>query len=118
VKRVQMIVWSIASVLAFVAVFMRAGVIGVPLGSVLGPAILVRALAAWGVGAMTSLPLIFAGAVTLGVVEQAIVWNTHETALVAPILFVVVLVVLLAQWADRANRRGRVAARPTRHRRR
>ena len=104
VKRVQMIVWSIASVLAFVAVFMRAGVVGVPLGSVLGPAILVRALAACVIGGMTSLPLIFAGAVTLGVVEQAIVWNTHETALVAPILFVVVLVVLLAQRVDRSNR--------------
>jgi branched-chain amino acid transport system permease protein len=76
----------------------------VPLGSVLGPAILVRALAACVIGGMTSLPLIFAGAVTLGVVEQAIVWNTHETALVAPILFVVVLVVLLAQRVDRSNR--------------
>jgi branched-chain amino acid transport system permease protein len=104
VKRVQMIVWSIASVLAFVAVFMRAGVIGVPLGSVLGPAILVRALAACVIGGMTNLPMIFAGAVTLGVVEQAIVWNTHETALVAPILFVVVLVVLLLQRVDRSNR--------------
>ena len=37
VKRVQHVVWSIASVLAFVAVFLRAGVVGLPLGSVLGP---------------------------------------------------------------------------------
>ena len=37
-----------------------------------GPAILVRALAACVIGGMTNLPMIFAGAVTLGVVEQAI----------------------------------------------
>ena len=104
VKRVQLVVWSIASVLAFVAVFLRAGVVGVPLGTVLGPAILVRALAACVIGGMTNLPLIFAGAVTLGVVEQAIIWNTEEAALVAPVLFVIVLVVLLVQRQARVAR--------------
>jgi branched-chain amino acid transport system permease protein len=100
VKRVQLVVWTIASVLAFTAVFLRAGVVGVPLGSVLGPAILVRALAACVIGRMTNLPLIFAGALALGVVEQAIIWDTGRSALVAPILFLVVLVVLLLQRRD------------------
>jgi branched-chain amino acid transport system permease protein len=104
VKRVQLVVWTIASVLAFLAVFLRAGALGLPLGEVLGPAILVRALAACVIGRMTSLPLIFAGAVTLGVVEQAIVWDTGDSTLVAPILFLVVLVVLLLQRRDRSNR--------------
>ncbi|HET6948773.1 MAG TPA: ABC transporter permease [Acidimicrobiales bacterium] len=104
VKRVQMVVWAIASVLAFAAVFLRAGVVGVPLGSVLGPAILVRALAACVIGGMVNLPLIFAGAVTLGVVEQAVIWDTGRAALVAPILFVIVLVVLLVQRRARYSR--------------
>jgi branched-chain amino acid transport system permease protein len=103
VKRVQMVVWVIASVLAYLAVFLRAGVVGVPLGQVLGPSILVRALTACVIGGMTSLPLIFAGAVALGVVEQAIVFSGQET-LVAPILFVVVLVVLLLQRRQKLSR--------------
>jgi branched-chain amino acid transport system permease protein len=97
VKRVQMTVWVLASLLAYLAIFLRAGVIGVPLGQVLGPSILVRALAACVIGGMTSLPLVFAGAVALGVVEQAIVYSTGGETLVAPILFVVVLLVLLVQ---------------------
>ncbi|HET8620401.1 MAG TPA: ABC transporter permease [Acidimicrobiales bacterium] len=104
VKRVQMVVWAIASVLAFVAVFLRAGVVGVPLGSVLGPAILVRALAACVIGGMTNMPLIVAGAVTLGVIEQAIVWNSDEPALLAAVLFVIVLAVLLVQKRERLSR--------------
>ncbi len=104
VKRVQMVVWVLASVLSFLAVFLRAGVIGVPLGQVLGPAILVRALAACVIGGMTSLPLIFAGAVTLGVIEQAVFFHTRSETLVAPILFVVILVVLLLQHRNRLSR--------------
>jgi branched-chain amino acid transport system permease protein len=104
VRRLQMVVWSIASVLAFVAVFLRAGVVGVPLGSVLGPAILVRALAACVIGGMTNMPLIVAGAVTLGVIEQAIVWNSDEPALLAAVLFVIVLAVLLVQKRERLSR--------------
>jgi branched-chain amino acid transport system permease protein len=103
VRRVQTVVWVLASGLAFLAVFLRAGVVGVPLGQVLGPAILIRALAACVIGGMTNLPLIFAGAVTLGMVEQAVIWDTRRSALVAPILFVVVLGMLLIQ------RRGRLA---------
>ncbi len=103
VKRVQMIVWIIASVLAFLAVFLRAGIVGVPIGQVLGPAILVRALAACVIGRMTNLPLIFLGAISLGVVEQAIVWSSRA-ALVAPILFLVVLIVLLVQRRSQTNR--------------
>jgi branched-chain amino acid transport system permease protein len=104
VKRVQLVVWTIAAVLAFLAVFLRAGVVGVPLGEVLGPSILVRALAACVIGRMTNLPLIFLGAVTLGMLEQSVVFETGRSALVAPILFVVVLVVLLLQRRDRASR--------------
>ena len=52
VRRVRTTVWAIASVLAFISMFLRAGVVGLPLGSVLGPAVLVRALAACVLGGM------------------------------------------------------------------
>lgn len=97
VRRVQTIVWALASALAFVAMFLRAGVIGLPLGSVLGPAVLVRALAACVIGRMENLTRVFLAAVGLGILEQAIVWDTGGSTLVAPILFVVVLGALLVQ---------------------
>ena len=97
VRRVQTIVWALASLLAFVAIFLRAGALGLPLGSVLGPALLVRALAACVIGRMEHLGRIFFAAVGLGVIEQAIVWDTGGSTFVAPILFVIVLAALLAQ---------------------
>jgi branched-chain amino acid transport system permease protein len=97
VRRVRTTVWAIASVLAFISMFLRAGVVGLPLGSVLGPAVLVRALAACVIGGMERLTLIFVASLGLGIVEQAIIWDTGGSTLVAPILFVVVLVTLLVQ---------------------
>jgi branched-subunit amino acid ABC-type transport system permease component len=72
VRRLQTLVWVLASVLAFVAVFLRAGIVGLPLGQVLGPAILLRALAAAVVGRMERLPTIAGAAIVLGIVEQAV----------------------------------------------
>ena len=95
-RRLQTLVWVLASVLAFVAVFLRAGIVGLPLGQVLGPAILLRALAAAVVGRMERLPTIAVAAIVLGIVEQAVVWHWEEPAYVDPVLFVVVLVALLA----------------------
>jgi branched-chain amino acid transport system permease protein len=103
VKRLGTIVWVIATVLGFAALFLRAGVLSASIGSVLGPTILIRALAACVIGRMENLTMIFAGAVGIGVLEQAIFWETSERVLVAPIIFVLILVVLLFQ------RRGKLA---------
>jgi branched-chain amino acid transport system permease protein len=97
VKRVQMIVWIIASVLATLAIFLRAGIVGLPIGSILGPAILLRALAAAVIGRMERLPTIFVAAVGLGIIEQSIVWHTGRALLAAPIIFVIVMGALLLQ---------------------
>ncbi len=97
VKRIQTVVWIIASVLSFSAIFLRAGIVGLPIGRVLGPQILIRALAAAVIGRMENLPVIFAAAVGLGIVEQSIFWSTGKSILVAPVLFVIVLVALLLQ---------------------
>ncbi|QGG95378.1 ABC transporter permease [Actinomarinicola tropica] len=103
VKRIQTVVWAIASLLGFAALLLRAGVLGATIGSVLGPTILIRALAACVMGRMENLTVIFFGAVGLGVLEQAIFWETLDRVLVAPIVFVVILGVLLVQ------RRGKLA---------
>src|SRR5690606_19335133 len=46
VKHLHAVVWSVASVLAFLAMFLRAGAVGLPIGQVLAPTFLVQALAA------------------------------------------------------------------------
>jgi len=97
VKRVQMVVWMVATVLATLAIFLRAGVVGLPIGSVLGPTILIRALAAAVIGRMERLPTIFVASLALGVVEASILFSTSRGFLVDPIIFVIVLVALVLQ---------------------
>jgi branched-chain amino acid transport system permease protein len=103
VKRIQTIVWVIATVMAALAIFLRAGIVGLPIGQVLGPAILVRALAACVIGRMEKLGMIFVAAMGLGIIEQSIQWDTGRGLLIAPILFLIILAALLIQ------RRGIVA---------
>jgi branched-chain amino acid transport system permease protein len=105
VRRLHTVVWVVATVLAFVAMFLRAGVIGPQIGSVLGPGILLRTLAAAVIGRMERFPTIAAAALGLGVVEQDIFWHWHEAAYIDPALFVVILLSLLLIG------RGRTAAR-------
>jgi ABC-type branched-subunit amino acid transport system ATPase component/ABC-type branched-subunit amino acid transport system permease subunit len=107
VRRLETLVWMIAAVLAFLAVFLRAGIVGLPIGTILGPAILLRAVAAAVIGGMERLPTIVAAAVGLGIVEQSVVWGWGQRQYVEPVLFVVVLVALLVTPAGRGLR-GRI----------
>ncbi len=97
VKRIQTVVWVVATVLAFIAVFLRAGIVGLPLGSVLGPTILVRALAAAVVGRMERLPTILFASFGLGVLEAAIKYSTGRPKLIDPIVFLIIIGALLLQ---------------------
>jgi ABC-type branched-subunit amino acid transport system ATPase component/ABC-type branched-subunit amino acid transport system permease subunit len=103
VMRIQTVVWMIATVLATIAIFLRAGIVGLPLGSVLGPTILIRALAAAVIGRMEKLPTIFVASLALGIVEACIVFSTNAV-LVDPVLFLVVLTALLVQRRRNAPR--------------
>ena len=95
VGRIQTTVWVMTTVLAFFTVFLRAGVASIPFGSALGVSVLVRALAAAVIGRMTNFPRIAAAAIGLGIVEQAIVYDTGRDIYVFPILFAVIAIALL-----------------------
>jgi branched-chain amino acid transport system permease protein len=110
VRHVHTAVWIIASLLAFLAVFLRAGIVGLSIGSVLGPSLLLPALAAAVIGRMEHLPTIAASAIALGIVEQAVVWDWAQPQYVQPVLFVVVLVAL---WCTPAGRGLRTRAEPS-----
>jgi branched-chain amino acid transport system permease protein len=106
VRRIHTLVWTIASCLAFLAVFLRAGIVGLPIGTVLGPPILLRALAAAVIGRMERLPTIAIAAIALGIVEQAVFWHLGNELYVDPVLFVIVLGALLLTPRGSGLRRG------------
>jgi branched-chain amino acid transport system permease protein len=95
VGRVQTAVWSFAAVLAFVAVLLRAGVLGLPVGSALTLGLLLRALTALLLGRLTDLPVIAATSVALGVLELGVAFNASSSAVLDPILAGVVALALL-----------------------
>lgn len=109
VKRVGTLVWVIAAGLSAVAVLLRAPIFGATIGTVLGPALLLRALAAAVIAGMERLPVAFGAAVVLGVVEQAVLWGTGRTLVADAILFGVILIGLLFRRpgaVDRADDSG------------
>ncbi len=104
IGRIQTTVWVFTTVLAFFTVFLRAGVLTLPIGSALGVSVLVRALAAAVIGRMTDFPRITAAAIGLGIVEQAIVYDTGRDIYVFPVLFALIVVALLFNRRRRGNR--------------
>jgi branched-chain amino acid transport system permease protein len=104
VKRINTVVWVIATLLASVALFLRAGVVGLPIGSALGLPILLRALAAAVIGRFEKLGTIFVASAGIGIIEQAVVWHTRTGLLVDPILFAVIIGALLFQRRDGGSR--------------
>lgn len=100
VKRLQTLVWALAALLSFVGVFLKAGMIGVPVASNQGFGTtsfgaLLAALTALTLGRFTNLPAVAVSAVALGVLEQAVVWNHgNNLALVYPVFAVVILIAL------------------------
>ncbi len=91
------LVWMIAAGLSFLALFLRAGILGVPLGAALSLVALVQALAALVIGRLRNLPTIATTAIALGVLEYGVAWNATSPLLVTPIVGGFVLVALLLQ---------------------
>lgn len=110
VKRVGTLVWVLAAGLSALAVVLRAPVVGVPIGAVLGPSILLRALAAAVIGKMENLSVTFAAAVILGMLEQATFWATRRTLVADAILFGIIVVGLLAQRKGKTSRADETGA--------
>ena len=91
------LVWAIAAGLSFLALFLRAGILGVPLGAALSLTALVQALAALVIGRLRHLPTVATAAVALGILEYGVAWNASTPLLVMPIIGAAVLVALLLQ---------------------
>lgn len=97
VKRAHTVVWALAGLLAFLAVFLRAGMLGLPVTSALGFAVLLRALAALVIGRLSELGTIVATSLALGVLELGVAWNTDSAQLIDPILALAIVLALVAR---------------------
>jgi branched-chain amino acid transport system permease protein len=107
VRRLHTIVWTVAAVLAFLALWLRAGSVGLPIGTVLGPTFLLQALAAVVIGRMERFGIIAAAAVGLGILDKAITFQPgNNPAFNDAILFLIILGALIV---TRRPGRGRLA---------
>lgn len=104
VGRLHTLVWALAAALAYLALFLRAGIQGVPLGYASGLPALLVALAALVVGRLDHLPTVAVAAVVFTLLESGVTWNADSPALSYPIMAAVVFAVLLAQRASTLRR--------------
>jgi ABC-type branched-subunit amino acid transport system ATPase component/branched-subunit amino acid ABC-type transport system permease component len=97
VKRVSTIVWVVAAGLSGLGVLLRLPIQGVAIGAVLGPSLLLRALAAGVIARMERLPVAFGAALCIGMLEQAVLYRTGRTLIVDGVLFFLILGALIVQ---------------------
>ena len=107
VLRIQSIVWALATLLAFLAIFLRTGIQGLPVGATLGFGLLLRSLAALMVGRMDSLSTVTVAAIALGVLQQAVDWNVDSPQVgLAVVAGVALVALLLGGVTDNERARG------------
>lgn len=96
VKRINTLVWSIAAVLSYLGVFMRASILGLPLNATVSITSLIVALSALILAGAECLPAVALTAVALGVLEQGVVWHSGDRPTLVYIVYAVVVFVGLA----------------------
>lgn len=104
VGRLNTLVWAIAAAMSFVALFMRSGIIGVPLGYAAGLPALLQSLAALVIARLERLPTVAVAAIALGLLESGVRFNSDTPAAAYPIMAGVMFVVLLVQRASTSRR--------------
>ena len=104
VARLSTIVWAVAAALSFVALYMRAGILGFPIGSAFDVVNLLFAMAALVIGRMQNLLTIAAAGVGIGFLDYWISWHVDSPGLVVPMVSVAVLAALLFQRRSASRR--------------
>ena len=103
VRRVSTVVWMLAALLSGIGIFLRAPLIGLPLGGLIGPAVLLLGLAAAVIGRMESLGTAFVAGCALGVIDQSAVFSTRSPVVGYGVMLLVILGALLVQRRDLAR---------------
>ncbi|HUS61338.1 MAG TPA: branched-chain amino acid ABC transporter permease, partial [Acidimicrobiales bacterium] len=77
INRVSTVVWIMAAVMSAIAVFMRAPMSGLTVGSSIGPSVLLYGLAAAVIARMESLPMCVLAGMGIGIVDQSALYGTR-----------------------------------------
>jgi branched-chain amino acid transport system permease protein len=104
VGRLNTLVWAIAATMSYIALFLRSGIIGVPVGYAAGLPALLLALAALVIGRLERLPTIAFAAIALGLLESGVRFNSDTPAAAYPIMAILMFIVLLVQPVSRSRR--------------
>ncbi|CAB4885306.1 unannotated protein [freshwater metagenome] len=97
VARLSTIVWALAAALSFVALFLRAGILGAPIGSAFDVSNLLFAMAALVIGRLHHLPTVALAGIGIGFVDYWVQWHAQSPLLVVPMVSALLLAVLLFQ---------------------
>ncbi|MBV8958353.1 MAG: ABC transporter permease [Actinobacteria bacterium] len=97
VKRVSLIVWTIAGFLSALTAILQAPITGFQFGALGGFTLLLRALTAGVIARMESLPIAFGAAVLLTTAQQTLFFGTGRTGPDNGLLLLVIIVALLVQ---------------------
>lgn len=104
VARLNTLVWAIAAGLAYLALFLRSGISGVPLGYAAGLPALLVALASLVIGRLERLPTIACAAIAFTLLESGVNWNAESPFLAYPIMAGAMFIALLAQRSSSLRR--------------
>ncbi|MHB8464966.1 MAG: ABC transporter permease subunit, partial [Acidimicrobiales bacterium] len=110
--RSSTLAWAIAGTLAAFTAIMVMPTRGFTSGQFLGPALLMRALAAAVIARMVSLPVAMIAGIAVGIIEETLLWNYPRGGQVEAVLFIIIILALLVQQrrTGRAEDKGAWAA--------
>ena len=97
VRRVSTLVWMLAALVSALGMFLRAPLVGLPMGTIIGPTILLYALAAAMVARMESLSVAFGAGMAIGALNLGMYYTTQNTVLADAMMLPIILVALLVQ---------------------
>ncbi|MFM7224633.1 MAG: ABC transporter permease subunit [Actinomycetota bacterium] len=109
VRRLQHVVWGLAGLLAYLAIWLRSGYQVQNLGGALDPTLLLTALGAAVIGRMERMPTVVLAAIGLNIVDSAAFTHFSSPAYGAAIRAAIIAVALLVQRADPVGRLAEAA---------
>jgi len=109
VRRLQSVVWGIAGLLAFLAIYLRYGYQAQNLGSALDPTLLLTALGAAVIGRMERMPTVVLAAVGLNIVDSAAFTHFASQSYGIAIRAGIIAIALVVQHTDMSSRLANAA---------
>ncbi len=97
VKRISTVVWALAAALSALAIFLRVPIIGLPIGTFVGPVILLYGLAAAVIARMESFGVALFAGLALGILDQTIYYFSRDPTVSAAVILPIILAFMLFQ---------------------